>query len=157
MADITPKDVVDLINRYRHDDVLIDLGTSADAVDEYWIRKEEDYIGLPFTDSYKWFLHNYSCGSIGGYEIYSVYGGEDFATRSSGDIAHIYTLNQRNKFLNEKQLEVYRTDFNETFYFDYTQYKDNECPIYVMYGIDESEFYAKDFYEFLYKIIHLNL
>ena len=42
----------------------------------------------------------------------------------------------------------------ESFYFNFYEYADNECPIYIRTGNSEPNFYAHDFYEFLYKIIN---
>ncbi len=52
-----------------------------------------------------------------------------------------------------EQLFVSRTDFGETFYFDYTQFRDGECPLYVMLPSEDCEYYASNFYEFLCKRI----
>lgn len=109
-------------------------------------------IGCKFTESYLWFLNNYVGGDIGGDEVYSVY---ESSLPSAGNIVHSHFSNQENEIVHPNQLVVLTSDFAEIFYFDYSEYDGNECPIYLKIGVDgKPRHYANDFYEFLYKRIN---
>ncbi|GAA5109610.1 SMI1/KNR4 family protein [Bartonella jaculi] len=146
--------LIDKVNKY--DDDIINFGTAKNAVDDIMIEKAEKALGLQFTSSYKVFLKKYVGGEIGGEEIYSLYGdcGEGIP---AGDIV-FQNLNDRKRgFMTPQQLLVCDADFGETFYFDYTQFRDGECPLYVMLPSEDCEYYASNFYEFLCKriIVHV--
>jgi hypothetical protein len=152
---ITSDDVIKLIS--EHEDI-VNLGTSKSFVGEDWITKAENKLGLPLTDSYKWFLREYGGGEIGTEEIYSIYG-IDFDKVVGGDIVYHYFLNQKNSgILKKNEVEVCATDFGEVFFFDYSQFENNECPIYLRFSDEMKTPYASDFYDFLYKriIAHLS-
>ncbi|GAA5101801.1 SMI1/KNR4 family protein [Bartonella acomydis] len=143
--------LIDKVNKY--DDDIINFGTAKNAVDDLVIEKAEKALGLQFTSSYKNFLKHYKGGDIAGYEIYSLY--KDCEKDIPfDDIVH-QNLNYYRKygFLTAEQLAVSRTDFGETFYFDYSQFRDGECPLYVRIPSGESHYYASNFYEFLCKRI----
>ncbi|WP_019220832.1 SMI1/KNR4 family protein [Bartonella senegalensis] len=146
--------LIDKVNKY--DDDIINFGTAKNAVDDLVIEKAEKALGLQFTSSYKVFLKKYVGGEIGGEEIYSLYGdcGEGIP---AGDIV-FQNLNDRKRgFMTPQQLLVCDADFDETFYFDYTQFRDGECPLYVKLALGDCEYYASNFYEFLCKriIVHV--
>ncbi|MBB4077354.1 hypothetical protein GGR08_001685 [Bartonella fuyuanensis] len=152
MKTYTLDDVVELVDKYND---IINFRTEENAADDLRIEKAEKALDLQFTSSYKSFLKKYVGGEIGGEEIFSLYKecGEGVPV---GDIVY-RNLNARKRgFETPEQLVVSRTDFGETFYFDYTQFRDGECPIYVMYPLDNCEYYASNFYEFLCKriIVH---
>ncbi|WP_208433273.1 SMI1/KNR4 family protein [Bartonella taylorii] len=142
--------LIDKVNKY--DDNIINFGTAENAVDDLLIEKAEKALGLQFTSSYKVFLKNYRGGEIGGYEILSVYR-ECGVGIAAGDIVFQNLNDRKDGFVTPEQLVVNRTDFGETFYFDYTQFRDGECPIYVTLPSGDSEYYASNFYEFLCKKI----
>ncbi|WP_375645111.1 SMI1/KNR4 family protein [Bartonella sp. MR100HLJHH] len=142
--------LIDKVNKY--DDEIINLGTAENAVDDLLIEKAEKALGLQFTSSYKSFLKNYKGGEIGGYEICSVYRDCGIGI-AAGDIVFRNLNNRKRGFATPEQLIVSRTDFGETFYFDYTQFRDGECPLYVMLPSEDCEYYASNFYEFLCKRI----
>ncbi|WP_375666712.1 SMI1/KNR4 family protein [Bartonella sp. TT121SHDZB] len=142
-------DVAQLINKYPD---VIDFGTAEDAPDDILIEKAERTLGLQFTSSYKSFLKNYGGGEIGGYEIFSIYNAS-FDKCPAGDIVFYHLTDIKNGLAKPQQLVVNRTDFGETFYFDYTQFRDGECPLYLKYTSEDSEYYASNFYEFLCKRI----
>ncbi|MCZ2159229.1 SMI1/KNR4 family protein [Bartonella sp. 220] len=148
LADVTV--LIDKVNKY--DDDIIHFRTEDNAVDDLVIEKAEKALGLQFTSSYKAFLKHYKGGDIGGDEIYSLY--EHPIGVSVNDIVH-QNLNYYRKhgFATSEQLVVSSTDFGETFYFDYTQFRDGECPLYVMLPSEDCEYYASNFYEFLCKRI----
>ncbi|EJF77463.1 hypothetical protein MCO_01194 [Bartonella sp. DB5-6] len=140
--------LIDKVNKY--DDDIINFGTAENAVDDLLIEKAEKTLGLQFTSSYKSFLKNYKGGEIGGEEIFSIYGdcGEGIP---AGDIVYRNLLDRKDGFATPEQLIVCDADFDETFYFDYTQFRDGECPLYVMLALGDCEYYASNFYEFLCK------
>ncbi|WP_208436684.1 SMI1/KNR4 family protein, partial [Bartonella tribocorum] len=149
MKTYTLDDVIQLVDKYNGD--IINFGTEDDAVDDLQIEKAEKALGLQFTSSYKSFLEHCKGGDIGGDEIYSLY--EHHIGISVNDIV-FQNLNDRERgFVTAEQLVVSRTDFGETFYFDYTQFQDGECPLYVMLPSEDCEYYASNFYEFLCKRI----
>lgn len=53
----------------------------------------------------------------------------DFQTVCGGDIVYQHLTDIKNGTAKEKQLVVSETDFGETFYFDYSQFKEGECPM----------------------------
>ncbi|PIT68030.1 SMI1/KNR4 family protein [Bartonella tribocorum] len=145
--------LIDKVNKY--DDEIINLGSEDDETDDLRIEKAEKALGLQFTSSYKVFLKKYVGGEIGGEEIYSLYK-ECGADIPGGDIV-FQNLNDRKRgFTTPEQLIVCDADFGETFYFDYTQFRDGECPLYVRLPSEDCEYYASNFYEFLCKriIVH---
>ncbi|USP00633.1 SMI1/KNR4 family protein [Bartonella taylorii] len=146
--------LIDKVNKY--DDDIINFGTEKNAVDDLVIEKAEKALDLKFTSSYKVFLKKYVGGEIGGEEIYSLYGdcGEGIP---AGDIV-FQNLNDRKRgFVTPEQLLVCDADFDETFYFDYTQFRDGECPLYVRLALGDCEYYASNFYEFLCKRIKVHV
>ncbi|CAK00860.1 SMI1/KNR4 family protein [Bartonella tribocorum] len=145
--------LIDKVNKY--DDEIINLGSEDDETDDLRIEKAEKALGLQFTSSYKVFLKKYVGGEIGGEEVYSLYK-ECGADIPGGDIV-FQNLNDRKRgFTTPEQLIVCDADFGETFYFDYTQFRDGECPLYLKYTSEDCEYYASNFYEFLCKriIVH---
>ncbi|WP_375618901.1 MULTISPECIES: SMI1/KNR4 family protein [unclassified Bartonella] len=149
MKTYTLDDVLELVDKYNGD--IINFGTEDDAVGDFVIEKAEKSLGLQFTSSYKSFLEHCKGGDIGGEEIYSLY--DNPMGIPAGDIV-FQNLNDRKRgFVTAEQLIVCEADFDETFYFDYTQFRDGECPIYVMFPLDNCEYYASNFYEFLCKRI----
>ncbi|WP_273724525.1 SMI1/KNR4 family protein [Bartonella sp. AU18XJBT] len=148
MKTYTLADVAVLVDKYSDS---IDFGTADDGVDDVLIEKAEKTLGLQFTTSYKSFLKNYGGGEIGCEEIFSIYG--DYVGIPAGDIV-FQNLNDRKRgFVIAEQLIVCEADFDETFYFDYTQFQDGECPLYVEIPSGASHYYASNFYEFLCKRI----
>ncbi|CAK00861.1 SMI1/KNR4 family protein [Bartonella tribocorum] len=148
--------LIDKVNKY--DDDIITFGSEDDEeneTDDLQIEKAEKTLGLQFTSSYKVFLKKYGGGEIGGEEIFSIYGdgGEGIP---AGDIVYRNLLNRKHGFATSEQLIVCEADFDETFYFDYTQFRDGECPLYVRLALGDCEYYASNFYEFLCKriIVH---
>ncbi|WP_375692925.1 SMI1/KNR4 family protein [Bartonella sp. AP213QHHD] len=149
MKTYTLADVAQLINKYPD---VIDFGTAEDAPDDILIEKSERTLGLQFTSSYKSFLKNYGGGEIGCEEIFSIYG-VDFETVYGGDIVYNRLTEMKNGLAKSQQLVVSRTDFGETFYFDYSQFQDGECPLYFEVISGDPLYYASNFYEFLCKRI----
>ncbi|MBB4077190.1 hypothetical protein GGR08_001510 [Bartonella fuyuanensis] len=142
-------ELVDKVNKYNSN--IVSFGTAENAVDDLVIEKAEKALGLQFTSFYKVFLKHYKGGDIGGDEIYSLY--EHPIGVSVNDVV-FQNLNDRNRgFTTPEQLVVCDADFGETFYFDYTQFRDGECPLYVMLPSEDCEYYASNFYEFLCKRI----
>ncbi|WP_375643906.1 MULTISPECIES: SMI1/KNR4 family protein [unclassified Bartonella] len=145
--------LIDKVNKY--DDDIINFGTEKNAVDDLVIEKAEKALDLKFTSSYKVFLKKYVGGEIGGEEIYSLYGdcGEGIP---AGDIVYQNLLDRKHGFATPEQLVV-SYDLDETFYFDYTQFRDGECPLYVRLPSEDCEYYASNFYEFLCKRIKVHV
>ncbi|UTO29151.1 SMI1/KNR4 family protein [Bartonella harrusi] len=148
----TLDDVVQLVDKYSDD---INLGTSDHGPDDIVIEKAENALGLQFTSSYKSFLKSYGGGDIGGEEIFSLY--ENSVGIPAGDIVYYNLQDRKHGFATPEQLVVSRTDFGETFYFDYTQFRDGECPLYLKFPPRDPQYYASNFYEFLCKKIKDNL
>ncbi|WP_208438826.1 SMI1/KNR4 family protein, partial [Bartonella grahamii] len=133
--------LIDKVNKY--DDEIINFGTAEDAPDDVWIKRAEETLGLQFTSSYKSFLKNYGGGEIGCEEIFSIYNAS-FEDHPAGDIVHKNLYHRKHGFATLEQLVVNRTDFGETFYFDYTQFQDGECPLYVEIPSGASHYYASN-------------
>ncbi|WP_208439756.1 SMI1/KNR4 family protein [Bartonella grahamii] len=152
MKTYTLDDVAQLVDKYND---IINFRTEENAADDLRIEKEEKALGLQFTSSYKSFLKKYVGGEIGGEEIFSLYK-ECGADIPGGDIVFQNLNDRRDGFATSEQLVVCYADFDEIFYFDYTQFWDGECPIYVMYPLDNCEYYASNFYEFLCKRIKVH-
>ncbi|EFB6343191.1 TPA: SMI1/KNR4 family protein [Escherichia coli] len=152
MSNIGLSDVEKLIDKHRD---IVDFGTKDNAVDDGWIERAEGILGLKLTSSYKAFLKNYVGGEIGSEEIYSIYG-IDFETVCGGDIVYQNLTSMKNGTAKPGQLVVSETDFGEVFYFDYSQYEEGECPIYLRLPSGKSCYYANNFYEFLCKRIEVH-
>ncbi|WP_375610984.1 MULTISPECIES: SMI1/KNR4 family protein [unclassified Bartonella] len=151
MKTYTLADVAVLVDKYND---IIHFRTEDDAVDDLVIERAEKALGLQFTSSYKSFFKHYKGGDISGEEIYSLY--EHPIGVSVNDVV-FQNLNARKRgFTTPEQLVVCDADFGETFYFDYTQFRDGECPLYLKYTSEDCEYYASNFYEFLCKriIVH---
>ncbi|KQQ96182.1 SMI1/KNR4 family protein [Massilia sp. Leaf139] len=138
-----------LIN--RHSDI-VDFGTVDDAVDEEWILSAESALGRRLPDSYKWFLRQYAGGEVGGEEIYSIYG-MPFESVNGGDIVFQHLMNRKSGVLDDAKLVVSETDSGETYFFDYDDFQQGECPIKLRLPSGEAVPYASDFFEFLTKRI----
>ncbi|WP_375672216.1 MULTISPECIES: SMI1/KNR4 family protein [unclassified Bartonella] len=149
MKTYTLDDVAVLIDKYND---IINFGTAKNAVDDLVIEKAEKALDLKFTSSYKVFLKKYVGGEIGYEEIFSIYNAS-FEDHPAGDIVHKNLYHRKHGLAKSQQLVVSRTDFGETFYFDYTQFQDGECPLYVKIPSGASHYYASNFYEFLCKRI----
>ncbi|UTO29152.1 SMI1/KNR4 family protein [Bartonella harrusi] len=144
----TLTDVAQLVDKYGDD---VNFATEDKAVDDIVIKEAEEILGLQFTISYKDFLKNYKGGDIGGEEIYSLY--ENPMGIPADDIVYYNLQDRKHGFATPEQLVVSRTDFGETFYFDYTQFRDGECPLYLKFPPRDPLYYASNFYEFLCKRI----
>jgi hypothetical protein len=130
---------------------IVDFGSPSDAVGEEWIVKAEAVLNRPLPDSYKRFLKEYAGGEIGGEEIYSIYG-MPFESVNGGDIVYHHLLNRKTGFLGDSKLVISTTDLDEIFFFEYNEFQDGECPIYLWFP-SGSVHYADNFYEFLCKRI----
>ncbi|MBB4077247.1 hypothetical protein GGR08_001575 [Bartonella fuyuanensis] len=148
MKSYTLSDVAQYIDMYSH---AINFGTKTNAPDDVRIKTAENSLALQFTSSYKSFLRNYGGREIGGEEIFSIY--EICSGIPAGDIVYRNLLDRRDGFTHPKQLVVCTTDFGESFYFDYTQFRDSECPLYLKFPPSDPQYYASNFYEFLCKRI----
>ncbi|WP_208433195.1 SMI1/KNR4 family protein [Bartonella taylorii] len=149
MKTYTLSDVAQLVDKYSD---IINFGTAEDAVSDVQIKEAEETLGLQFTTSYKDFLKNYKGGEIGYEEIFSIYNAS-LEDHPAGDVVYKNLYHRKHGFATSEQLVISRTDFGETFYFDYTQFRDGECPLYVMLPSGDCEYYASNFYEFLCKKI----
>ncbi|MBC7950761.1 MAG: SMI1/KNR4 family protein [Rhodospirillaceae bacterium] len=150
---ITHMDVEELILAHPE---IAHFGSEAYAVDDGWVKKAEDALGVVFSDSYKWFLKKYAGGEIGSEEIYSIYG-KDFATVNGGDIVFKYISGIKNKTTERGKIVVSETDYGEVFFFDSTGLVGGEYPIKLRLPSGKVLEYAADFYEFLYKRVHAYL
>ncbi|WP_019220838.1 SMI1/KNR4 family protein [Bartonella senegalensis] len=152
MKSYTLSDVAQYVDMHSH---VINFGTQDNAPDDVRITTAENTLDLQFTSSYKSFLKNYGGGEIGGEEIFSIY--EICSGIPAGDIVYQNVLDRKRGFATPEQLIVCDADFDETFYFDYTQFRDGECPLYVKFALGDCEYYASNFYEFLCKriIVHV--
>ncbi|WP_375662651.1 SMI1/KNR4 family protein [Bartonella sp. OC16QHHD] len=148
MKSYTLSDVAQYVDIHSH---VINFGTQDNAPDDVRIKTAENTLGLQFTSSYKSFLKNYGGGEIGGEEIFSIYNAS-FEDCPAGDIVHKNLYHRKHGFATPEQLVV-SYDLDETFYFDYTQFRDGECPLYLKYTSEDCEYYASNFYEFLCKRI----
>lgn len=126
------------------------------------IRKAEEKLGLIFPPSYKWWLENYLGGNLGSYEIFGLY--EDYHQQAEnndiaypGDIIYNFFINLKNKddFFSKGRIELLNFEGDEIYYFDTKNSVNGEWSVRVIeYSYDEndSELYADDFSEFLYKL-----
>ncbi|WP_455475493.1 SMI1/KNR4 family protein [Bartonella sp. B17] len=154
MKTYTLSDVAQLVDEYSD---VINFGTADKAVDDIVIEKAEKALGFQFTSSYKDFLKNYVGGDIDGEEILSLYN-VDFKYKPGGDIVYRHFNDVKSGLAKPQQLVVSTTDFAEVFYFDYAQFQDSECPLYLRIGYSGDPcYYASNFYEFLCKRIKENL
>jgi hypothetical protein len=149
MKRVFASDVLELVSLHPE---VAEFGGMGSAVDEEWVKKTEKCLGVPLTESYKWFLKNYVGGYICGDEIYSLYGDGKYDI-PSGDIVYHYFLDKKKGVGNQQRIFVCRTDFGEQFFFDYSRFKDGECPICLILPSGEIIDFAPDFYGFLYKKI----
>ncbi|WP_375687745.1 MULTISPECIES: SMI1/KNR4 family protein [unclassified Bartonella] len=152
MKTYTLDDVTQLVDKYSD---IINFGSAEDAPDDVWIKRAEETLGLQFTSSYKSFLKNYKGGEIGSEEIFSVYA--EYKGIHAGDIVYRNLNDIKNGLAKPQRLVVSRTDFGETFYFDYSQFQDGECALYFDFPPKDPQYYASNFYEFLCKRITDNL
>lgn len=130
---------------------IVSFGSSSDAVSEEWIVKAETALNRILPVSYKRFLREYAGGEIGGEEIYSIYG-MSFDSVNGGDIVFHHLVNRKNGMLDDSKLEISTDDIDGTFFFDYKEFQNGECPIYLWLP-SGSVRYADNFYEFLCKRI----
>jgi hypothetical protein len=129
---------------------IVDFADFGDGISEEWIEKAESRLGINLPNSYKWWLKNYNGGEICGQEIFSIYG-QDFDTVVGGDIVYMHELNQKKRLFAPNKLVICESD-DDVFYFDINQKNEiGEYPVYS--GPVKSEYYAKDFLEFLKKRI----
>lgn len=147
---ITPIDVEELILAHPE---IVHFGNEMCAVDDGWVKKAEDTLGVALPGSYKWFLKKYAGGEIGSEEIYSIYG-KEFAYVNGGDIVYKHINGIKNNTTSSDKIIVSETDYGELFFFDYTDFVSDECPIKLRLPSGEVLKYASDFYEFLYKRIY---
>ncbi|WP_407317022.1 hypothetical protein [Pseudomonas sp. nanlin1] len=70
-----------------------------------------------------------------------------------GDIVCQHIIDLKNNLVDGKKIVVSETDIGEAFFFDYSSFKDGECPVGLRLPSGENVNYASDFYEFLYKRI----
>jgi len=132
---------------------FIDFGSFEDAVEDIWIIKAEAVLGHKLPKSYVWFLKNYSGGEVFHEEIYSIYG-IDFDTISGGgDIVYQHLTKLKNNITSSEHVTISETDLGETFFFDFSKYEENECPIYLRLPSGTAIKYSSDFYGYLKKRI----
>ncbi|WP_208434719.1 SMI1/KNR4 family protein [Bartonella taylorii] len=153
MKTYTLSDVAQLVNKYSDS---VNFGTADNAVNDVLIEKAEKILELQFTSSYKSFLKNYGRGEICGEEVFSVYN-TNFEIARSDDIVYRNLNDIKNGLAKPQQLVVSKNDFGEILYFDYSQFQNGECPLYIRIPSGDSEYYAGNFYEFLCKRIIDNL
>ncbi|WP_019408311.1 SMI1/KNR4 family protein [Pseudomonas psychrophila] len=153
MSQVTTHQIEDLVS--LHPDIVC-FGSEADRVGDDWIEKAEQRLGLELPGSYKWFLKTYAGGEIGTEEIYSIYG-VDFENVNGGDIVYQHIVGIKNNLVDGKKLVISETDMGEVFFFDYSKFKDGECPVSLRLPSGENVNYASDFYEFLYKRISAHI
>lgn len=153
MNNIFKNNIKKLINSH---DSVVDFGSSDDAPADKWFDKAEKKLGVKLSESYKWFLQNYSGGEIGGEEIFSIYG-VNFEDINGGDIVFQHITNLKNRLTETNHIVVSETDFGEVFFFNYTKFDGVECPIYLRLPSGNNELYANDFYDFLQKRIEIHV
>jgi antitoxin YobK len=146
---ITATEVEKLIAAHQS---IINFGSSSDAVEDEWLINAENTLNRKLPESYKWFLKQYAGGEVGGEEIYSIYG-VPFESANGGDIVFQHLMNRKAGLLDDSELVISETDFGEVFFFDYKNFKNGECPIYIRLPSGEHVLYAENFYEFLGKRI----
>lgn len=145
----TYESIIELIKKNPD---IINFGEIGHGASELWIKKAEARLNVIFPPSYIWWLKNYSGGEVLGEEIFSVYE-MDFDTVVGGDIVYVNELNRKNKFSDNTQLIIQKTDRVEIFYFDLPQCnRSGEYPVYLDIAKYKGK-YADNFLEFLAKRI----
>lgn len=74
-----------------------------------------------------------------------------------GDIVYQHIVGMKNNLVDGKKLVISETDMGEVFFFDYSKFKDGECPVSLRLPSGESVNYASDFCELLYKRISAHI
>lgn len=74
-----------------------------------------------------------------------------------GGIVFQHLMNRKAGLLDDSKLVVSETDLGEVFFFDYRNFKNGECPIYLRLPSGEDMPYAENFYEFLGKRIEAHV
>jgi hypothetical protein len=87
-----------------------------------------------------------------GKRFYSIYG-VPFESANGGDIVFQHLINRKAGVLDDSKLVISETDLGEVFFFDYRNFKNGECPVYLRLPSGEHVLYAENFYEFLGKRI----
>ena len=133
--------------------------STAQPVAEETICAAERRLGRRFPPSYRWFLSTYGAGELsGGYELAGLapflYDEDVDDLAVPGDIVYLAGVNKERGFRPDTQLELLSLDGDEVYYFDVESVVDSgEWPVMVeLAGNEEAEVYARDFYEFLWKI-----
>lgn len=147
MEKIKPNTLFEMIE--KNADVL-NFGNSKYAPTNERINEIEKLVEKKLTKSYIWFLNNYAHGEICGDEIYSIY---DDSVIPSGDIGYKYLLNLKTYGLDKNHIEVFHTNFSESFYFNYYEYDGEEAPVFKRVDLVGGAKYADNFYEFLFNYI----
>ena len=123
----------------------VDFADFGNGISDEWIELAEKRLNITFSNSYKWWLHNYRGGEVYGEEIYSIYG-LDFDTVVGGDVVYINELSRKENSNWEDKLIICEPN-DELFYFDLSQgISDGEYPIYEYFT---KTLYATNFIEFL--------
>lgn len=110
------------------------------------IAEAEARLGIPLSESYKWWLLNYGGGQIGGDVIY----GLDEPEMGRPDIVRLALDNQANRTFGLERL-TFAIGNEEDFYFDTTEGPDHtgEYKVYLQEYGQEPFLYADSFAEFL--------
>jgi len=141
---------------------MMDFGEFGKGCNSELIAKAEEKLGLVFPPSYKWWLKNYFSGNLGCDEVLGLY--ENYHKHSEteniaypGDIVYNAFINLRNgdEFFSKNKLELLNVNGDEIFYFDTIQTVNKEWSVRLVgasYDENDSQPYAEDFSEFLYKL-----
>jgi hypothetical protein len=121
---------------------IVEFADFGEGVSDDWIDKAEVAIGLTFPQSYRWWLHNYGGGEIGGEEIFSIYG-DEFDSVVGGDVVHMYRVALQDANSRRDRIPICHSDVDGVFCFDASKgLRDNEYPVF---SEAAGKNYARDF------------
>jgi hypothetical protein len=137
-------DVIQLIERCR-----VPFPKAGSGVSQAAVSDAEAALGIPFPESYKWWLLNYGGGQIKGDIVYGLHDGDI----GKPDIVELARMNEHDGLYGDGRL-VFSVGNGENFFFDTTKMEHGEYRV-VMHDIAQEDLipYARSFEEFLCKRI----
>jgi hypothetical protein len=133
----------------------VDFAEYGDGEEEMFILEAEKDLGFKFPDTYRWWLLNFSGGSLANEEIYSVYPDGNDSNFSGGDIRCMYKTGIKNFPGTENFLTIFEpSGWDEVYYFKINEIKEGKEKVYVNTpGYTNEKMYSDNFVKFLIKLI----
>lgn len=138
------EDLIQLIDRSK-----VAFPGFGEGVSANYVSQAEASLGIPFPESYKWWLLNYGIGQIKGDIVY----GLDEKALGAADIVALAKTNEQDGLYDIGRL-VFCMGNAENFFFDTTKLQSGEYPV-ILHDISQDDLipYAVNFAEFLRKRI----